>query len=140
MLLGFYPLFWPLFHSVIPLPTVVMLDNSSSSMPLPPFPSCATVCYFLFNCLNYTTVALFVTIFTITSILLLLPLLILVLYGGLQQQQQQRSNRKSRHSDFFIYHMVAIELMDILGSIALLCGIFTNNKPMKIAGIYFFYF
>lgn len=140
MLLCFYLLFWPLFHSVIPLPTVVMLDNSSSSMPLPPFPSCATVCYFIFNCLNYTTVALFVTIFNITSIVLLLPLLILVLYGGLQQQRQQRSNRTSRHSDFFTYHMVAIELVGILGSVAILCGIFTDNKPMKIAGIYLFTF
>lgn len=117
-----------------------MLDNSSSSISLPPFPSCATVCYFLFNCLNDTTVALFVTIFTITTILLLLPLLILVLYGGLQQQQRQRSNRTSRHSDCFTYHMVAMELVGILGSVALLCGLFTNNKPMKIAGIYFFTF
>lgn len=119
--------------------TVVMLDNSSSSISLPPFPSCATVCYFLFTCLNYTTVALFVTIFTITTILLLLPLLILVLYSGLQQQRrQQSSSGTSRHSDCFTYHMVAIELVGILGSVALLCGIFTNNKPMKIAGICFF--
>lgn len=140
MLFCFYPLFWPLFHSVIPLPTVVMLDNSSSSISLPPFPSCATVCYFLFNCLNYTTVALVVTIFTITSIFLLLPLLILVLYGGLQQQRQQRSNRTSRHTDCFTYHMVAIELLGILGSVALLCGIFTDNRPMKITGIYLFTF
>lgn len=117
-----------------------MSDNSSSSVPLPPFPYCATVCYFLFNCLNYTTVALFVTVFTVTSVVLLLPLLFLVLYGGLQQQRQQRSNRTPRHSDIFTYHMVAIELVGILGSVALLCGIFTNNKPMKIAGIYFFTF
>lgn len=117
-----------------------MLDNSSSSISLPPFPSCATVCYFLFNCLNSTTVALFVTIFTITSILLLLPLLILVLYGGLQQRRRQRSNRTSRHSDCSTYHMVATELVGILWSVAILCGIFTDNKPMKIAGIWFFAF
>lgn len=116
-----------------------MLVNASSSSSIPPvsLPYCASVCYFLFSCLNYTTVSLVVTIFSITSIFLLLPLLIFAFCDALQQQQQQqRTRRTSSQSHLFTYHVMVFELLGIFGWVACLCGTLTDYRPMKIVWLY----
>ncbi|KAL7375753.1 hypothetical protein ABVT39_023037 [Epinephelus coioides] len=79
----------------------------------------------------------------ITRILLLLPLCILVLYLGLQRWQRQRSTSTAAamtHSDSFTYHMVTMELVDLLGSIFNLCGVFLYRSDMLLWGEYFWSF
>ncbi|XP_078020892.1 uncharacterized protein LOC144459933 [Epinephelus lanceolatus] len=79
----------------------------------------------------------------ITRILLLLPLCILVLYLGLQRWQQQRSTSTAAmmiHSDSFTYHMVTMELVDLLGSIFNLCGVFLYRSDILLWGEYFWSF
>lgn len=119
-----------------------MLVNTSSSSSLPPvsLPYCTSVCYFLFSCLDYTPTSVVVTIFSIASIFLLLPLLIFALCDALQHQQQQRTRRTSSQTYLFTYHIMVFEFMDVLGSVACLCGTLTDYSPMKIAWLYVFAF
>lgn len=134
----FYPLDWFFPTHGVYLHLVAMLVNASFSTSLPPvsLPYCASVCYFIFSCLNYTTVALVVTIFSITRILLLLPLLIFAFCDALQQQQQRRTRRTSSQPLLFTYHMMVFELLGVFGSVACLCGTLTDYRPMKIVWLY----
>lgn len=115
-----------------------MLANASSttSPSSASLPYCTNVCSFILSCLNYTTAALVVTILSITSILLLLPLLIFAFCDVLRQQQRRRTRRTSSSSHLFTYHLMAFELLSILGSVACLCGSVTDYKPLKIVWLY----
>lgn len=118
-----------------------MLANASSgtsgtSRPPVSMPYCTTVCYLLLNCLEHTAASLVVTIFSITNILLLLPILILAFREELQQLQRQRAARTSIHSNLFTYHVMLFEFLAVFSWLACLCGILTDNQPLKIVWVY----
>ena len=75
-----------------------------------------------------------------TFILLLLPVCVLVLYLGLQRWRQQRSTSASAmtHSDSFIYHLVAMELVAVLGAALCCCGIYRYNFQITKVGHYLY--
>ncbi len=75
--------------------------------------------------------------FNITNILLLLPLCVFILYLGLQRWRQQRSTSTAAmasHSDSFTYHLVAMELIGVLGYILCCCGIYSNHSVILLVG------
>ncbi|XP_056883629.1 uncharacterized protein LOC130522862 [Takifugu flavidus] len=70
-----------------------------------------------------------VTIFYLTNVLLMFPACVLILYLGLHQWWQQRFTSTTAmkcHSDIFIYHLVVMELVGVLGCILCCIGIQTN--------------
>lgn len=90
------------------------------------------------ECFNSSTVNLTFAGFSITNILLLLPLSILILYLGVQRWRSQRSisSGTTSHSDFFTYHMVAIEIISVLGSGCYCFGLYTDSRRMVMLGFY----
>lgn len=86
--------------------------------------------------------SLMVAAYFITSILLVLPLSIIILYHGLQQWQQKpfSSLGTTNHSDYFTYHLIAIELIGVLGHFVSIFGIFYHMFEIFLVGFYFFSF
>ena len=76
----------------------------------------------------------------IAFILLLLPFCVLVLYLGLQRWQQQSSTSTSAmsHSDRFTYHVVAMELIAVLGAVLCCCGIYWYDFQITKVGHYLY--
>ncbi|XP_078020887.1 uncharacterized protein LOC144459928, partial [Epinephelus lanceolatus] len=94
-------------------------------------------------CLFIRPISFIFTGFNITRFLLLLPLCILVLYLGLQRWQRQRSTSTAAamtHSDIFTYHMVAVELVGLLGCILSCCGVFWEHLDVFTVGYYLWAF
>lgn len=114
------------------------VNSSSSSSSLnsshPPFPFLPPSIYQVQMCLSSTSVYYTLISFTIISCLVVLPLCILVIHQGLQRQRQQRSNMTTNHSDRFTYHMAAIEILGILGSIIIVCGTKTGLPLLMTVG------
>lgn len=116
-------------------------SSSSSNLPLPTSPLSSNIFQIpiylqIFSCYNSTAGAINITAFTITSILIFLPLYIFVLYLGLQQWQQQSSSKAMSHSKYFTFHMVIMELLNVLGSTLICCGIHTDLPQMIMVGIF----
>lgn len=89
---------------------------------------------FLNSCFNTTPSSSIFTAFTITNILLLLPLSIFILYTGFQRWWRERSSEPMNPTDVFTYHMVAMELFGISGSIVCSCGAFIDHPMMLWVG------
>lgn len=83
-------------------------------------------------CLKSTPGAVCMSTYTITNIIIQLPLCIFIIYLGFQRQQ---SHTPMRHLDFFTYHIVATELMGILGSLVCFCGIYKNVLSLATVGM-----
>lgn len=88
-------------------------------------------------CLKATSAVVSITAYTITNITIQLPLCIYIIYLGFQRQ---RSGTPMKHSDFFTYHMVAVELVGILATLAIVCGIHTNLCFINLLGLVMFFF
>lgn len=128
------PLF-PLFSFVefLSRPMDVYVNTSSSpnvSLPSPHHssPNSSNSCF------NSTPGSSIFTGFTITNILLLLPLSIFILFFGFQRWRKQRGGTKVNSMDVFTYHMVAMELIGICGSITCCYGSFTDAKNILRVG------
>ena len=70
------------------------------------------------------------------------PICILVLNVGFRQWWQQRSTSTAAimgHSDVFIYHLVVMELVAVLGCFLCIVGIWVNSNIFMV-GFYFCYF
>lgn len=122
---------------------LVNSSSSTSSTSLPPasMPYCATLCYLLLGCLKYKAASQVLTIFSVANVLLLLPILILAFCDELQQlQQQQRTTRSSIQSNLFTYLAMLFEFLGVFSWLACLCGILTDNQPLKIVWLYVFTF
>lgn len=83
-------------------------------------------------CLKTIPGAVCMSTYTITNIIIQLPLCISIIYLGFQRQQ---SRTPMRHSDFFTYHVVATELMGILGSLVCICGIYKDVLCLAAVGM-----
>ena len=91
----------------------------------------------IFCLLTSPSSLIFIT-FNITNILILLPLCIIVLYMGFQRWQQQRSTATATttsHSDSFAYHMVAMDLFNILGATLSCWGSYVGHATMLTVGL-----
>ncbi|XP_047242444.1 uncharacterized protein LOC124881010 isoform X2 [Girardinichthys multiradiatus] len=95
----------------------------------------------IFGCLQFcwSTRAgtLSITVLTILNNLFLLPLCISVLYVGLKRWRQQGKGMPLSHSNILTYHIVILELMNVLGSTLSCFGVHTNITTMEAVGIYF---
>lgn len=107
-------------------------SSSSSNASLPPphlslHPASA-------NCFKYRSSFFIFTAFSVTNILLLLPLCVSVLCFGFRRRRKQRSSVATNPTDVFTYHMVAMELIGISGSVACCCGALTDHGKMMGVG------
>ncbi|TNN38147.1 hypothetical protein EYF80_051685 [Liparis tanakae] len=89
---------------------------------------------FIQKCYNTSAGTYNVTVYTVTLLLLVLPLCVYVIYLGFQRWRQQRSGTTMSHSDVVTFHMVAVELMNIVGSILFCCGVYTRSYVGMMMG------
>ncbi|XP_044040195.1 somatostatin receptor type 2-like [Siniperca chuatsi] len=119
-----------------------MSVNSSSSLNVtlvpPPLPSSnSSISPLYVECLKSMASNVIFTMYTITNVLLL-PLYILILYMGFQRWRRQCSvpgGQSTSHSDFFTYHIVAVEIFGVFGSLIYTLGIYTNGVTMLTFGM-----
>lgn len=105
-----------------------MATNSSTS-----FPQLSAIYIKELNiCLKSLPGALCISTYISFNFLIQCPLCVFIIYLGFQRQ---RSGTPMSHSDFFIYHIVATELMGILGSLAIICGAYNNLWIMSLVGL-----
>lgn len=97
--------------------------------------SSKTVIDHLKRCWKSGVGVLSVTFLTVTNVLLLLPLCIFVLHLGLKRWRRRRRTAW-RHSDIFTFHMVAVELFNIGGSVCCCVGVHLSVSEVESAGIY----
>lgn len=93
-------------------------------------------------CWDTTVSVLIFTSFSVTNILLMLPLYALVLCFGFQRWRRQRSGSTTAttsHSDVFTYHMVAMEMVSVLGSLLYCVGAYADLPEMKVYGLDIFF-
>lgn len=91
------------------------------------------------SCFHSTSGGIVFTSFTIMNFLLLLPLLITILYVGCQRWRQ-RGSFSTSNSDFIAYHMAALEIISLLGSIFYCISLYANIQGlMRAAGRIFFF-
>jgi len=78
----------------------------------------------------------------ITNIILLLPLCIFILCHGLREWQQKHSTPSFTlsHSDSITYHMVIMELIGVIGSMLLCCGIYKVDFNILQMSVFHFSF
>lgn len=91
---------------------------------------------FLNSCFNTAPSSSIFTTFTVTNILLLLPLSIYILHTGFQRWRKDGGGGGGpmNPTDVFTYHMVAMELFGISGSVVCSCGAFLDQPMMLWAG------
>lgn len=94
----------------------------------------ASSTYYFDYCYNSRTALFISTAFVITKILFVVPFFILVFYVGHQRRQQRRSSATS-HSDIFIYHMSALDIIFVFGATLYLCGRYYGITEMMSVGM-----
>lgn len=82
-------------------------------------------------CFKTIAAVVCLTAYTITNTTIQLPLCTYIIYLGFQRK---RSGTPVRHSDFFTYHLVAVELIGVLGTLAIFGGTHTNSCFMILVG------
>lgn len=91
------------------------------------------------HCYTTGTSSIVYTSFLITHICLLLPLCSFILQHGHQQWQLNRSSCSAvvmSHSDCFMYHMVTMELISVVGCAVSCVSIYTRDFTMLTVGTY----
>lgn len=74
---------------------------------------------------------------TATNVIFLLPVYIFILHLGFKQWCQQRPNATATSNfDIFTYHMIPVELLNILSTIFSCWGAHTNISELLVAGVY----
>ncbi|TNN36269.1 hypothetical protein EYF80_053558 [Liparis tanakae] len=114
---------------------LIMSVNSSSSSSLPSNSSSLNFYKFLQKCSDTTAGTFSIITFTVTLLLLILPPCVFVIYLGFQRWRQQRSGTTMSHSDLFTLHNVAMELVNIGGSIINCCGVLTRLPVVMMLGV-----
>lgn len=120
-----------------------MSFNSSSSFNtslLPPPLSSSNSSFSLASavCFHHRSTFLSFTAFCVTNILLLLPVCILVLYVGVRRWQRSSSAAPTSHSDVFTYHMVAMEMIGVVGCAFYCCGACVKVPLLMTVGVYLY--
>lgn len=118
-----------------------MSENSSFNTSLQPTPSLVSSAPpWLMECV-FSYPSLILTIgCDITSITLLLPLCILIIQYGVSDWQRKRfssSAAEMSHINCFTYHMVTMELIGVIGLVAMPFGILTKNQNILDVGFFF---
>lgn len=91
---------------------------------------------FMNQCLNSTFGFSMIASATVVYVIFLLPVYIFILHLGFKQWWQQRPNATATSNfDLFTYHMVLVELLSILSTIFLCCGVCTNISELLVAGL-----
>ncbi|KAI4799207.1 hypothetical protein KUCAC02_017843 [Chaenocephalus aceratus] len=67
--------------------------------------------------------------------LLLVPLFIFVLYTGFQRWRKRDSAATTSHTDVFTFHMVALELIGVVGDTVYCYGIYSNHTFLTNVGM-----
>ncbi|KAM3590993.1 uncharacterized protein V6R79_020303 [Siganus canaliculatus] len=111
-------------------------SSSSSNASFPPPASFLSPYSQIFQCHNSKDGTFNITAFFIVSTVLILPLCALVFYLGLQRWRRRRPGAVTSYSDAFTYHMVAMELVNILGCTLICCGVHADVQLLVIAGIF----
>ncbi|XP_014914130.1 uncharacterized protein LOC106963624 [Poecilia latipinna] len=93
-------------------------------------------------CLSSSPSSFIYTTFNVIRIFLTLPLCLFVLNLGLQQQKKSPSSSSGTmsHTDYFTYHLVTMELIDVLGYIFSFIGISSNDLYLIVCGVYVMFF
>lgn len=117
----------------------MMAVNSSSCNtslcppPPPPSTSCGSLLSFLFSCLVSSNGTACMWAFNVFGLLVLLPLYILVICLGVRRW---RGGVTASHSDLLTYNIAVAELMSVLGSLLISCGL--HARPVVMQGIHFY--
>ncbi len=115
------------------------LSSSNTSLLHPPLPSSnSSLNPASASCFRYRFIFALFTAFSVTNILVLLPLCLFILYLGLKRWQKRHSASTAAvtsHSDVFAYHMVAIEMIGIMGCCFYCCGAWVNVPWMMTVGL-----
>lgn len=119
-------IFFSNFSSISAGVLVAMSVNASSSVPL--------TFNQIFPCYRMTGGTVIITLLAATSIFFLLPLYIFVLYLGFKRWQS--TGTAVSHSDFFIYNVVLVELLSVLGFTIICCGLYSDLVSMARPGNY----
>lgn len=85
------------------------------------------------KCYIFRPTSLILIGFYIADIVVVTPLSIFILRHGLKLWFQKRSAATS-HSDFFTYHLVTMELINVFNCISICCGIQTENLYLLATG------
>lgn len=85
---------------------------------------------------HFTVCYLMGMVYNMTKMLLLVPLSVLVLYHGYRRWRQQRSFKTMTHTDVFTYHLAAVELIGLLGTVLFCCGYYSDLPNLVTAGYY----
>lgn len=92
------------------------------------------------ECISTRAVAVDYTVFYLTSIFLIFPVCVLVLYQGHRQWWQQCSTTttaaKMGHSDIFIYHLVVMELVGLVGCTLCSVGIWSKKELFALGNFF----
>lgn len=95
----------------------------------------ATSTYYYFDyCYNSRTASFLSTAFFIAKILFVVPFSILAFYAGHQRRQQRRSSATS-HSDIFIYHVSALDIIFVFAATLYLCGRYYGITEIMLVGL-----
>ncbi|KAK2899690.1 hypothetical protein Q8A73_012819 [Channa argus] len=92
----------------------------------------------LYNCLESRVGNLIFAAFTGTSILFLLPLHVFILYLG-HKRWQQHGLAPANPCDFITYHMVVMDIIDVLASVFYCAGVYAGllSMTMVAANVFF---
>lgn len=118
--------------------------NSSSNASLLSSPFCfsdRSLYPLAFSCFSYNSSSIIYITFTLTCVLLL-PLNVLVLWRASRRWHRQCSTQSgtTSHSDVFTCKMVAIEIINTLGSVFTCVSAHTCSNVLMLAGFYLFFF
>lgn len=114
------------------------VNCSSSNAVLPSdTPYSSFVFSFMNQCFNSTFGFSMIMSTIVASLIFLLPVYIFILHLGFKQWWQQHPNATATSNfDLFTYHLVLVELLNILSAIFTCCGVRTNSSELLVAGIY----
>ncbi|CAB1440220.1 unnamed protein product [Pleuronectes platessa] len=86
------------------------------------------------KCMTSTIGAPNIIIFSSVIFLVPLPLNVFVLYLGLQRWRRRGPGATMRNSDLFTYHMAVMELVSVLGTLLMCCGVHTDIPQLEMPG------
>lgn len=89
------------------------------------------------HCLEYKSALLTSASLTVSKVFIHVPFCILILHLGYQRWRRRgRSFASASHSDIITYHLVALQLLFVLGGVLYLCGLISQTPNVTEAGIY----
>lgn len=114
--------------------TMINLSSNSSSLDSESF-SDSTDLLVSVKCHIFRPTSLILIGFYMANIIIVLPLCIFILPRGLKLWFQKGSAATATsHSDFFTYHLITMELINVFNCVSVCCGIHTENLYLLSVG------